>query len=82
MKSDLRLLVAVQTPSHYGEEVLCDTFAPYREHLQDALRKSGFEDKASSPDLLIFRFERLVAALITVYEALDTFRSDKVQISK
>lgn len=80
MKSDLRILVALQLPSHYGEEVLGDKYDLFRQHLRDTLRKSGFEDKASSSGLLIFRFERLVAALVTVYEALDTFRSDQVRL--
>lgn len=80
MKSDLSILVAVQFPSHECEEVLGDKCDLFRQHLRDTLRKSGFEDKASSPALLLFRFERLVAALITLYEALDTFRSEKVPV--
>lgn len=45
-------------------------------HLRDSLRMSGFEDKASSNDILRFRFERLISALVAVHESLDSFRNN------
>nr|MBF0220865.1 hypothetical protein [Desulfobulbaceae bacterium] len=45
-------------------------------HLRDSLRMSGFEDKASNNDILRFRFERLISALVAVHESLDSFRNN------
>jgi len=78
----LPIFVALHPSLTDGEALLGKHYSDFVNHLRNALRMSGFEDKASSAELLRFRFERLISALVAVHEALDTFRNSFLKNQK
>ena len=76
------ILVALRPSGGQNNNLLGGNSAIFTKHVRETMRTSGFEDKASSTGLFIFRFERLISALISIHEALETFRAEYLKQSE
>ncbi len=71
------ILAAIQPCITQGRAVLGEElYDMLTSHLQDSISNNSLEDQASNKQVLIFRFERLIFALNSIYGAFDSFRKN------
>lgn len=70
------ILVALYPVATKGDEEEGATLGSFKEALRLAMGQSGVEDKTSSEEVLVYRFERLSYAMTTLYESFEAFRKD------
>lgn len=81
MSDNIKILAAVKPLAYQGEIELQEKWADFQESLQTLLQQSGFEDKASAEDLLLFNYSHPVAAISSIFTTLKKLKEDYNEVA-